>query len=355
MNTLRTLSLIFLMSFTLLSQAQRLQAVHNAADPMLAIIDIYISVFGSPFDKVEDVPFRAATPFIDVPIPNLPIDVGIAPGNSTSINDTLRNFRVVVPAGVTYIGLIQGVVNTAQFAPNPDGLDISLNPVINQNGRETSNNPGEVDFFFVHGVTDAPTLDVSIRNGANLVNDAAYGDFTGYISLGPSIHEIDITDAAGTTILYSFAFDLSGFTDSAVTVFASGFVDPSANQNGEPFGLFAATPGGNVIQFSTITDINPPVANTAEGYQLSQNYPNPFNPTTTISWKLAVGSHVELAIYDLLGQRIRTLVDGNKPAGAHQAQWDGRDDRGRAVSSGVYVYQIEAGGFVQSRKMLLVR
>ena len=90
-------------------------------------------------------------------------------------------------------------------------------------------------------------------------------------------------------------------------------------------------------------------------FRLFQNYPNPFNPATVISWQLAVGSHVELAIYNLLGQKIRTLVNARQSAGSHQVQWNGRDDNEEDVASGIYVFRLEAGEFVGSRKMLLVR
>ena len=163
MNLLRIIVLFLLLSFTtVFYAAQSLQAIHNSADPVLDSIDVYIYVFGSPYDTLQDVSFREGTPFVVVDFPiNLTLDIGIAPGNSTSASDTLRSFHIILPVGATYIGLIQGVTNTSQFAPNPDGLDISLNAVINQNGRITSNNPGEVDLFFVHGVTDAPTIDLT--------------------------------------------------------------------------------------------------------------------------------------------------------------------------------------------------
>jgi hypothetical protein len=346
---------ILLLTLSITSYGQRLQAIHNAADPALSTIDIYISVFGIQQEKFEDVPFRAATSFIDVPLPNLPISVGIAPGNSTSINDTLRNFTVVVPSGVTYIGLIHGVVDTSQFAPNPDGLDISLDAAINFNGRETSNNPGETDFFFVHGVTDAPTLDIDIRNGANLVSNSAFGDQTSYISLTSAPYVVDISESGSGTILHSYLLDLTNLADSAVTLFASGFMDPDSNQNGESFGLFAATPGGNVIEFSTPTAIGEPLANYSDGFELQQNYPNPFNPLTRINYQLAFPSHVEITVYNMLGQEIRKLVSRDQSSGTHQIQWNGKDEIGRDAASGVYIYKLVAGEFVQGRKMLLLR
>lgn len=349
-NITAKLIFIFLIMGITLSQAQRIQAIHNASDPTLSTIDIYISVFGSQVDKIEDVPFRAGTSFIDVPIPNLPLDVGIAPGNSTSINDTLKNFTVVIPSGVTYIGLIQGVVNPSQFAPNPDGLNISLNAVVNQNGRETSSTPGNVDFFFIHGVTDAPTLDLNIHNGANLVNDISYGSFSGYISLSPTAYEVDITNASGSTILYSYVMDLSGFADSVLTVFASGFVNPSANQNGEPFGLFAVTPGGKVVQFSTVTDISNLTANNIDGFVLYQNYPNPFNPVTNLEFRISDFGFVSLKVYDVMGREVAVLVNEKKQPGEYTVQWDAHE-----FASGVYTYKLIAGDLVQSRKMLLLK
>ena len=90
-------------------------------------------------------------------------------------------------------------------------------------------------------------------------------------------------------------------------------------------------------------------------YALSRNYPNPFNPTTTIDYQLPEAAEVRLAIYNLLGQQVRTLVAARRPAGRYKAQWDGRNTTGEAVGSGVYLYRFSAGGFVQVRKMLLVK
>lgn len=91
------------------------------------------------------------------------------------------------------------------------------------------------------------------------------------------------------------------------------------------------------------------------GFVLRQNYPNPFNPTTTIDYVLPVRSRVSLEIFNTLGQKIRTLVEATQPAGAQRISWDGRDENGAAVTSGIYLYKLRAGGIVQSRKMILLR
>ncbi len=89
-------------------------------------------------------------------------------------------------------------------------------------------------------------------------------------------------------------------------------------------------------------------------FELHQNYPNPFNPGTVISYQLPRSAGVQLVIYNSIGQRVRTLVEGYRELGAHSTLWDGRDDDGRALASGVYVYRLTAGAFSQARKMVLL-
>ena len=88
---------------------------------------------------------------------------------------------------------------------------------------------------------------------------------------------------------------------------------------------------------------------------MSQNYPNPFNPATTIHFALPRLSDVKLVIYNILGQRVITLVDEKLNPGEYDVVWNGNDGHGRAVSSGVYFYRIEAAEFVNSKKMLLLK
>jgi len=90
-------------------------------------------------------------------------------------------------------------------------------------------------------------------------------------------------------------------------------------------------------------------------FGLEQNYPNPFNPNTTIKYTLPQAAKVELKIYNILGQVVKTLVEEEKPAGFYEVNWDGRDEQGRSVSSSIYLYQIKAGDFVETKKMQLVK
>ena len=91
-----------------------------------------------------------------------------------------------------------------------------------------------------------------------------------------------------------------------------------------------------------------------QGFALGANYPNPFNPATVVPYELAATSQVRLEVFNALGQRMATLVDGEQSAGAYSARWDGTDAAGRAVAAGVYLYRLTVDGGQQTRRMVLV-
>jgi hypothetical protein len=97
-----------------------------------------------------------------------------------------------------------------------------------------------------------------------------------------------------------------------------------------------------------------------QDFHLEQNYPNPFgrlpfNPTTVIRYDLPEPVHVKLVVYDLLGHKIRTLVDAVEPAGFRHVIWDGTNDAGERVASGTFLIQMEAGSYKMTRKLMLMK
>ena len=92
-----------------------------------------------------------------------------------------------------------------------------------------------------------------------------------------------------------------------------------------------------------------------ESFRLSQNYPNPFNPSTSVRFTLSNLETIHIVVYDMHGNRVRTLLDKKLPAGEHEILWDGTDSQGLRVGSGSYILKMEAGGMVQQRKLLLVK
>jgi len=90
-------------------------------------------------------------------------------------------------------------------------------------------------------------------------------------------------------------------------------------------------------------------------FVLYQNFPNPFNPETEIRYELPKAARVNLEIYHLIGQKVKTLVEKQQDVGIHTATWDGKDAFGKDVTSGIYFCQLQADGFVQIRKLTLMR
>ena len=88
---------------------------------------------------------------------------------------------------------------------------------------------------------------------------------------------------------------------------------------------------------------------------LHQNYPNPFNPTTSLRYNLREQAQVTLTVYDLMGREIVQLVNTTQESGFKSVQWDATDNFGKPVSAGIYLYQIQSGEFVQTRKMVLLK
>lgn len=416
------------------SPTARVQVIHNSSDVLAGVVDVYVN--GNL--AIPDFGFRQATPFIDLPA-GVVLNIGIAPGTSSSVNDTLKNFKVNLTANEKYIVFANGLL-TGGYSPNPDGRNTNFTLLIKTPARESATS-SNVDLFVLHGSTDAPTVDVKAREAGNvtLVDDAAYGDITGYFSVPPADYTLDLYLGNGTTLVNSFIAPLSGLGGGSAAVFASGFLNPSANQNGAAFGLFAALANGTVIQlvpgvvpveltsfsalvngtsvslnwstatelnnygfevqrkslngnFATIGFVNGKGTSTVineysftdneleEGkyfyrlkqidydgkyeyskiievdvrmlssFSLEQNYPNPFNPSTTIGFVLQERTNVKLTLLNSIGEELAVLVNEEKDKGYHKINLNAYN-----LPSGVYMYRIQAGNFVDTKKMLLMK
>jgi hypothetical protein len=110
---------------------------------------------------------------------------------------------------------------------------------------------------------------------------------------------------------------------------------------------------------SSSTAIEDVVTTIPSDYALAQNFPNPFNPTTTIPFEIpgtnGTKQRVSLIIYDLRGRHVKTLIDSELEPGSHRVMWDGRNDRGEAVSSGIYLYSLRSAGQSYTKKMIVIQ
>ena len=310
-----------------------LQVIHNSADPAAAEVDVYIA----GVKTVDNFAFRTATPALNIPS-GVPVSIGIAPGTSMDAGDIIATFDITFDDNETYVALANGVLDPGMFAVNPDGNSTAFTLFSAADIRLTANDPTKVEFIAVHGATDAPTVDVRV-GGTELVNDAAYGDITGYVAVDPAVYTLDVTTPDGAVTVASYAADLSGLTGGTAVVFASGFLDPMANNDGEAFGLFAALTDGTVVPFNAITvDIeNTPVL---DGLSV---YPNPASSSIQINNNNAAGFVTN--IYSIDG---RLMLNTFAAPGVNSVDISN-------LTSGLYTVVIADGAAVYTSKLSVIK
>jgi hypothetical protein len=112
---------------------------------------------------------------------------------------------------------------------------------------------------------------------------------------------------------------------------------------------------GNRLRLQTLTAVNESSHKTPASFEVLQNYPNPFNPSTTIRFEVPKASYINLKVLDALGREVRTLVDRQYTPGSYFQVWDGKDNNHLPAPSGVYFLQMNAGGYVNTKKMALIK
>jgi len=136
-----------------------------------------------------------------------------------------------------------------------------------------------------------------------------------------------------------------------------GFNEPTGATASPSYDAFG-NPQPSTANF-TIDETTTGVEQTPDGvpseYTLDQNYPNPFNPSTRIAFSIPRPEHVSIAVFNILGQRVATVVERDFDAGSFTVSWNARSDTGIPLSTGVYIYQIKTSSFSATRKMILLK
>ena len=273
----------------------RLQIIHNSADAAASTVDIYLN--GSLL--LDDFAFRTATPFVDVPA-EVENSIAVAPNNSTSVANAIATIPATFSANETYIAIANGIVSPTGYSPaTAFSLDVFAG------AREAAVTPGNTDVLVFHGSTDAPLVDVDEATAGNLVDNIAYGDYKGYLELPTSDYTLQVKDDAGAATLFQYSAPLAALMlqDAAITVIASGFVDPSANSNGASFGLWVALSSGGALVELPVSTLS-----VEEFYGNLNIFPNPTNGLFQING-IENGSSVEL--FDITGKNVLSEIVNN--------------------------------------------
>ena len=324
---------VFLVFSSSHSQVARLQVIHNCADLAASTVDVYLN----DALLLDNFQFRTATPFIDAPA-GVPLSIDVAPGNSTSSSDGIYNLTATLTAGEKYILVANGIVSATGYSP-AQPFELSVFGL----AREDASNPGNTDILVNHGSTDAPTVDVvetSIPAGT-IVNNISYPSFTAdYLELPTADYVLDVTDASGTTVVASYLAPLStlGLNGAALTVLASGFLDPSQNSNGPAFGLWVALPSGGAL----IPLPASPLSVNDEALDLVKIYPNPASTFLNINIPFEFGK-AQVEIIDFSGRRIVNFSNIE----------DGIDVSG--FSNGLYILNLDIDGLKTSHKFFVIK
>ena len=158
----------------------------------------------------------------------------------------------------------------------------------------------------------------------------------------------DIHPLSGSGILVYVVFIVNGSEGDTTTIHFGEMWFNETPPDVITDGLFEVSPGSDVEDENEFP--GRPTKLT-----LFQNYPNPFNPTTVIQYALSHNTEVDITIYNISGQKIKTLVKHKEESGYQQVIWDGRNDEGKQVASGIYFYRLKAGAFTLTKRMLLLR
>jgi hypothetical protein len=222
-----TMLALLLTAVSAFSQMARVQIIHNAPDPT---VDVYVNGLLA----LDDLAFRTATPFLDLPA-GLPLSIAIAPSTSTSVADAIATFDATFADGETYVVTASGIVGdpTTPFTLITDGA-----------AREAAiDGANNVNLSVLHGSPDAPAVDVVVRTGGKIVSNASYGEFTPYLSVPAAEYYLDVKPAGSAAIVATYRADLSGLGGQAIKVLASGLL------TGIPsFGLYAVLNDGTVVE-----------------------------------------------------------------------------------------------------------
>ncbi len=261
---------------------------------------------------------------------------------------------------------------------------------------------GTVTYFFSVGKNTTSYTDNNVTNGTTYYYKINAGDtsnnqsvISAQVSATPTA-PIDVTRPATPTITsasamqcgvklewtqntepdlanyYIYRSKTSGFTPSLskpmVTSNKIATVDKSLTQYNDItnvesntvyyYKMSAVDNSGNESGYSsqaTATTLNILNDNSTTEFALYQNVPNPFNPITEIEFSIPTDTDVNIVIYDLMGNEIKTLINDFKPVGQYKVNWDSRDNTGQPVSGGIYFYKLQAGDFIQTNKMLLLK
>ncbi len=320
----------------------RVQVIHNSADLAASTVDVWLN----NTLLLDDFDFRTASPFVDAQA-GVDLTVGIAPSNSTMASDAIAQFNYNLAADETYIIVANGIVSGSGYTPNqPFDLYVA------GGAREAATSgASNTDILVFHGSTDAPTVSVAetaVLGGAILVSDLSYGEFpaSGYLEVPTGDYVMQIQSGGSPLVSYSAPLSTLSLDGAAITVLASGFLDPMMNSNGPSFGLWVAlASGGPLVELPISTGINDQdlISNTAL-------YPNPATDQFFLEVMTKEEFQSGVLLTDMTGRTVRDLGAYQWGVGENRMTFDLN-----GIAAGTYQLSIVGDRFLRTIPVQVVR
>lgn len=301
----------------------RVQVIHNAADVAAASVDIYVDLKTDTV-KFEDVPFRGALPFTDLPT-GYEIEIVVALPTSTDITDgVVQTFPATLEDGESYYVIAQGILpaNLGDYDTMTNMGEVEFTLVIGTGAREEANDPANFDLEVFHGSTDTPPVDVAANGDFDspVVSNLSYTGFNGYLELPPAVYDLGVGESpvnGEADVLATFRADLSAAAGGAGILLASGFLDPTANNSGEALGLLFVLPNGDANLLPLATSIR----DLEQNNELISFYPNPATSSATLSYEVREAGEVSVQMLDAQGRAVLSRSMEQVP-GSHRMTLD---------------------------------
>jgi len=293
-----TLSLISIVciSFATAQQSALVQVIHNCADAAADTVDVWVNGQRA----LPNFRFRTATPFTPLPA-GIPLNIHITPNAAADTNSAVFVKRLTLAANEKYTVIASGIVSQTGYTPR-----IPFDLIVRAQARQAAADTTKTDLLVFHGSTDAPAVDVNEVSVpvAGLVTNLAYGSFAGYLPLTPANYTVALAPAGGNNIAWFQApLQTLNLRGAALTVVASGFLNPSVNSNGAGFGLWVAAPGGgNMIPLPSVPNSVQNMSSSLIGV-----YPNPAVDRVSITYPEDF-SRGSFQVQDALGRIIISEV-----------------------------------------------
>jgi hypothetical protein len=317
----------------------RVQVIHNSADAAAEVVDVWLND-ALLLDNFE---FRTASPFIDAPAGE-EFTIAIQGPESTSAENPIWSQNYTLADGETYVLVANGIVSPSGYDPATP-FDIYVYDM----GREEAMNADETDVLVFHGSTDAPTVSVwetAVVNGE--LFSFSYGEFAGYLELPTLDFVLEVRDETGTTTVATYQAPLAtlGLEGQALSIMASGFLNPANNSNGEAFGLYVVlAAGGALVELPVFTSLEEAVEINAMSF-----YPNPATDQITINYELVNSSDVKVEIFNLVGAKVFERDFGRQLSGINNSLINLEN-----FKNGMYLMRLTAYNYPLTTKFMINR